>query len=253
MSGAGGALKFWNVFSGQCVLTFQDHAGDITSAMYSSDGRRIATTSWGRTVKLWDPSPDNAELWVGESQRLIGHPSRCSVVAALPDGKRAISGGEDATIRVGDVAAGRELRRWVESDFKVARLVVTPDGKRVVVAGENSDIRVYDIESARALHRFNHQQGPIFGLAVTPDGRQALTSGPLTMIQAGWKSGTDLNLHLWDIKCGVEVRRFSGTAMASCRSPSAPMAVAPPRGRSTARCAPGTSARVGNSVASRDR
>jgi WD40 repeat protein len=105
MSGAGGSLKFWNVLSGQCVLTLQDHAGDITCAMYSSDGRRIVTTGWDRTIKLWDPSPDTSELWVGESQRLIGHPSRYSVVALLSDGKRAISGGDDATIRAWDIAS----------------------------------------------------------------------------------------------------------------------------------------------------
>jgi eukaryotic-like serine/threonine-protein kinase len=210
MSGAGGSLKFWNVLSGQCVLTLQDHAGDITSAMYSSDGRRIVTTGWDRTVKLWDTRPDTSELWVGESQRLIGHPSRCSVVALLPDGKRAISGGEDGTIRVWDIASECEIRRWIGSDFKVTRLVVTPDGERVVVAGENSDIRVYDIESGRALHRFNHQHGAIFGLAVTPDGRQALTSGPLLLATMGWRSGTDVDLHLWDIENGLEIRRFSG-------------------------------------------
>ena len=211
ISGAGGMLKVSEYHSGRRTLTLQGHADDITSAIFSADGLRIVTAGWDRTIKLWSASPDTADLSVGESQQLVGHRSRVNTVAALPDGKRMISGGEDGMIRVHDIASGREVRHWVGSDFKIFRLVVTPDGARVVVVGENTDVRVYEIESGRMLCRFNRQTGAIFALAVTPDGRHALTGGPLTMVsQEGWQSGPDLDLHLWDLATGAEVRRISG-------------------------------------------
>jgi eukaryotic-like serine/threonine-protein kinase len=211
ISGADGVLKVWEYHSGQRVLTLRGHTDDITSAVFSTDGHRIVTAGWDRTIKLWSAWPESADLWAGETRQLIGHRWRATTVAILPDGKRAISGGEDGTIRIHDIASGRELRHWVGSDFKVFRLAVSPDGAKVVVAGENSDVRLYEIESGRALGRFNRQDGAIFALAVTPDGRHALTGGPLIMTPPiGWLTGPDVDLHLWDLDTGAELRNFSG-------------------------------------------
>src|SRR5262249_58193632 len=126
---------------------------------------------WDGAIKLWEPALDDPRLWAGESHRLIGHPSHVARVALLPDGKRAISGGSDRTIRVWDIASGRELRRWVGSEGRIFGLAVTPDGTRVVVAGYDSDLRVWDIASGRELRRLQGHAGAIWALAVTPHGR----------------------------------------------------------------------------------
>jgi WD40 repeat protein len=210
VSGAGGSLKVWEAHSGRRILTLKGHADDITGVLFSPNGGPIITSSWDHNIKLWEMAPDSPDLWAGESHRLVGGRTRLRLVAALPDGKRAISGGEEPTIHVWDIASGRELRRWNGSDFKIYSLAVTPDGKRVVVAGEHTDIRVFEIETGRELRRFHHHAGAIFALAVTPDGRHALAGGPIPMTPNGWKAGSDRDLHLWDLDTGEEVRHFSG-------------------------------------------
>jgi WD40 repeat protein len=210
MSGAHGALKVWEHSSGRRVLTLQGHTDDLTAAAFTPDGRRIVTSGWDGAIKLWDTALDDPDLWAGESRRLVGHTTGVARVAVLPDGKRAISGGDDRTIRVWDIASGRELRRWTGSDGKVVGLAVTADGTRVVVAGDDSDLRVWEIESGRQLHRLRGHGGAVFALAVTPDGRHALSGGGLRQDE-GWKSGSDLDLHLWDIATGTEIHSpFSG-------------------------------------------
>jgi WD40 repeat protein len=216
VSGAAGSLKVWELRSGRRVLTLRGHTDDITSAVYTADGRRIVTAGWDRTIKLWDVAQDAPDLWVGEFQRLLGHPSHVFRPAVLPGGKRAISGGDDGMIRVWDIASGHELRRWVGSDpqsdrlAKIYGLAVTPDGERVVAGGDDSVIRVWEIESGRELRRIQSPGGAIFAIAITPDGRHALTGGALTFDGRNWTSGPDLDLHLWDLETGAEVRRFSG-------------------------------------------
>jgi WD40 repeat protein len=210
MSGAGGSLKVWESDSGRRILTLQGHADEIANAAFTPDGLRLFTAGWDHTIKLWETSPDAPELWGGESQHLAGHPRPATVVAVLPDGKRAISGCEGAPLSVWDIASGRELRRWNGSDSKVYALAVTPDGERVVVAGERTQCRVYEIESGRELRRFNPHDGIIYGLAVTPDGRHALTGGPIPMTLDGWGPVSDRDLHLWDLNTGEEVRHFPG-------------------------------------------
>jgi WD40 repeat protein len=208
MSGAGGLMKVWEGQSGRRILTLQGHADDITGAVFAPDGLRLFTASWDRTIKLWEALPDAPDFWAGESHRLVGHPTNVFHLA-LPDGKRVVSYGFDRTTRLWDIASGRELRRWVGSDFN-GTLAVTPDSKCLIVAGQDTDIRVWDIESGRALQSFHRHRGAIMGLAVTPDGRRALTSGPISLTPEGPKGGPDLDLHLWDLDTGAEVRRFSG-------------------------------------------
>jgi WD40 repeat protein len=209
VSGAGGSLKVWEFRSGRRVVTLRGHADDITCAAYTPDGRRVLTAGWDRTIRSWEAVSDDSDPGVGESRRLVGHVTHVARVLALPDGRRAISGGDDRTIRVWDIAAGRELRRWIGSDSKIFGLAVTPDGRRVLAAGLDPDIRVWEVESGQEVRRLKGHGDWVFAIAVTPDGRHALSGGGLRFDRT-WQSGTDLDLRLWDLETGAEVRRFSG-------------------------------------------
>jgi WD40 repeat protein len=212
MSGAGGTLKVWESQSGRRVLTLQGHSDDVTAAAYTPDGRRLFTTGWDRTIQLWDTTLDTADLFAGEVGRLEGHPARAPEAVALPDGRRVLSWGDDCTIRVWDLRGRRELRRWVGGDNHIYGRAVTPDGTRSVVAIKDRDVRVWDIGSGRELRRFHPHKGAIYGLAITPDSRRVLTGGPLVLVPGRWVTGPDVDLHLWDLDTGEEVRRISGHA-----------------------------------------
>ena len=45
----------WDAASGAKVVTLRGHSGRVRSVGWSPDGKRIATGSSDRTVKLWDP------------------------------------------------------------------------------------------------------------------------------------------------------------------------------------------------------
>mmetsp|Transcript_60586 Transcript_60586/g.119257 ORF Transcript_60586/g.119257 Transcript_60586/m.119257 type:complete len:101 (+) Transcript_60586:1-303(+) len=45
--------NLWNIDSGDCVRTFDDHSGLVFSAAISPDGTHILTGSIDRTAKLW--------------------------------------------------------------------------------------------------------------------------------------------------------------------------------------------------------
>ena len=51
-----------------------------------------------------------------------------------PDGKRAVSGSDDKTLKVWDLESGRELRTLEGHADWVKAVAVTPDGKRAVSA-----------------------------------------------------------------------------------------------------------------------
>ena len=64
---------------------------------FAPDGRRVVTSSWDRTARLWDAAT-GAALAV-----LRGHSETVYCCAFSPDGKRVATGAEDRTARVWDV------------------------------------------------------------------------------------------------------------------------------------------------------
>jgi len=132
-------------------------------------------------------------------------------VAWSPDGKIAASGGADATVRLWDMATGKEIRRLQEHDAEVQSVAISPDGKLIASAGYDGVITLSDLVSGQLLSRIElkahgdagnsgsandnkHVHGlpiRINSVAFTPNGRQLFAGGE------------DGNVRIWDVESGA--------------------------------------------------
>ena len=87
-------LACWTPSSGQAILTLEGDTSDVQNAAFSPDGKRLASASSDRTVKVWDVATGQEPL------TLKGHTGRVESVAFSPDGQRLASASADGTVKV---------------------------------------------------------------------------------------------------------------------------------------------------------
>ncbi len=117
-----GELRVWDVDARRVVASASVpvRAG-VESVAVSPDGRTLAVSS-GDVVTLWE-LPSLAPV-----RTLSGHTNAVGDLAFSPDGRALLSGSDDGTARLWDVASGEHLATLVSALDNFEWLVVTPDG-----------------------------------------------------------------------------------------------------------------------------
>jgi WD40 repeat protein len=129
----------------------------------------------------------------------LGHAESVASVAFCPDGKTALSGSSDKTLRLWDLATGRLIRQFEGHSGRVTSVAISPDGKTALSGSEDYTLRLWDLATGRLIRKFEGHSAYWGNRSVifSPDGKTAL-------------SGTDHALLLWDLASGREIRKFEG-------------------------------------------
>jgi WD40 repeat protein len=96
----------WDAATGATALTYRGHTRNTWSAVWSPDGRHIASASGDGTVQVWDPSTGKPSLIYREHSRPV------FIVAWSPDGTRIASGDAGGPFRSGDRCRRHRSRSW---------------------------------------------------------------------------------------------------------------------------------------------
>jgi WD40 repeat protein len=140
--------------------------------LFSSDGRRVLSTSEDKTIRVWDTDTGRP---VGEPMR--GYEVYFGNVAFSPDGHTVAAGGADNTLRFWDASTGLPIGTPLTGHRDVVNNVgFTPDGRRVISSSFDS-LRLWDAQTRQLIG--DPQSGlNLFGsLAVSPKEDLFVTGG----------------------------------------------------------------------------
>jgi WD40 repeat protein len=192
---ARGGLAVWDAASGELLHRFEVPSATYAFVAFSRDGSRLAAgSSWDTQFAVWE-LPSGTRL----GNDLPGHVLPPTALRFLPNNDRLVSAGDDATIRVWDMATATELRvlhhdaagktgiRWVRA------MDVSPDGQYIASSSLDDTVRLWDVATGRSVFEWpgHGRQGGQRAVRFTADGK----------IVASW--GDDLHVRLWDVGTGV--------------------------------------------------
>jgi WD40 repeat protein len=101
--------------------------------------------------------------------------ARVLSVAVTPDGKHVVSGSGDNTVRLWELATGKEVRRFTGHADWVRSVAVTPDGKYVVSGSGDNTVRLLELATGQEVRRFTGHENWVWSVAVTPDGKYVVS------------------------------------------------------------------------------
>ncbi len=229
--GADGAVRFWNLRTGEQLPPRLLHDGPVSGLKILANRRRILSWSEDGTVRQWH-WPDGRPLTPP-----LSHSSPVLGVCLSPDSSRLISWCEDFRIHVWEIETGQRLgtahhQGWVGgaafdatagtfftwSDDSTVRwwtlpaatpvgtvlrhnaavngALLHPEGKRLLTWSNDSTARQWDIRTARRIGPPLRHRGAVSGARYHPDGRTLLT----------WSK--DQTARWWDAGSGQEIHRF---------------------------------------------
>jgi len=125
------------------------------------------------------------------------HSSDIISVVYSPDGKQIVTGSNDGTAKLWDVATGREIRTFSGHSTYVNSVAYSPDGKQIVTGSADGTAKLWDVATGREIRSFSGHSDVVRSVAFSPDGKQIVT-------------GSDRTAKLWDVATGREIRSFSG-------------------------------------------
>jgi WD40 repeat protein len=167
-------------------------------ALYSPDGKSLASASHDGTVRLWDA------ITGAEKRSADVHGSLVYGLVFTKDGAGVVSGSWDKSAKLLSVKDLEEKRVFASAQdrpdlkFPLLGAACSPDGTLLAVCGEEKVIKLVDAKTGQILRALEGHEDMVARVAFAPDGK--------TLASAGF-DGTIL---LWSVATGKVVGTLKG-------------------------------------------
>lgn len=161
------------------------HESGIAQAVFSPDGKKIATGANDGTARIWNTEGgDTASILYGNQGATDSHRGPHDVaigsVVFRPDGQRVLVGDYARTIRIWDFVGSGQPKPYGTAPNAVRTLAFDPSGRMLAVGGDSPTLYVLSFDAGKdlpyAARTIRGHEVEINSVAYSPDGKR-LASG----------------------------------------------------------------------------
>ena len=166
------------------------NTGPVVSAIFSPDGKTLASGTYDKDILLWDVK---TRQLMGE---LSGHSAVIRSIAFNGDGSMMASGSQDNTIILWDMKTRQSMSTLSGHSNFVISVTFSPDGKSLASGSEDMTVILWDVKTGQLIHKLTEHTGKVRSVAFSPDGKTLASAGD------------DGTIILWNVKTGEPVGKL---------------------------------------------
>lgn len=184
----GNFLRIWNLDSGQEIFGTSAHREKtlMTNAQFSQNGKLLVTSSYDKTLKLWDVKKEELELLIKIPASENKSGSAISV-AFDSQSKFLAWGNNNSNIRIWNIEKQKVIANFQNHTKQVNSIAFSPKGKYLISGSDDNTIKLWDLIENKEAHTFKGHNNSVNQVNFSSDGKYIV-------------SGSDDNtIKLWDI------------------------------------------------------
>mmetsp|Transcript_50645 Transcript_50645/g.101122 ORF Transcript_50645/g.101122 Transcript_50645/m.101122 type:complete len:316 (-) Transcript_50645:549-1496(-) len=176
------------------------HSQFVSDCKLSSDGQFCISSSWDKTLRLWDLSSGKT------LQKFIGHKKDVLSVSLSKDNRHIVSGSRDSTIKFwNSIGHCKETLQENGSSSLVSQVQFIPGKKSTLLSCDwTGEIKIWDISSKKVETKLLGHKGYVSCCTVSPDG---------SLCASGGKDGV---IMLWDLQEGKHLYSLEAGNSINC-------------------------------------
>jgi len=213
--GADKTLRVWDVAGGQPVVKIEGFGASVESVALHPNGNQAASGGADGLVATWKldtPAPralggaDEAPATVAAVSRdgkwlataglaggkpavlvrdvasgaiaktLLGHEAAITAVAFSADAAKLVSGSQDKTARVWNLADGQPISKFAGHTQAVTAVAFDAGGGQVVSGAADNSLKLWNVADGAELKSFAGHGGPIVGVAMTSNNQRVISA-----------------------------------------------------------------------------
>jgi len=193
------AFSLWNIETGQSEGYWQVRESNIRDIAVANDGAYILLGKSNGTVV-------HVTMATGRRLEFLGHTEKINAVDMLPNGRIAISGGNDFVAYVWDTQSGQVIYRF-NHPSRVTMVSLDAKGRFAFTADSKKSSNIWDLKTGKRISQLQYfNRHEVFSsVQFSDDGTKLLTGAPTRKVNL-WSISTGERLDSWRVSPKENIR-----------------------------------------------
>ncbi|NRA71897.1 MAG: PQQ-binding-like beta-propeller repeat protein [Gammaproteobacteria bacterium] len=191
----------WEVASGKALTFTKIRESAIRDIVIANNGQLLIGKVNGKVVHV--------DIFSGRRIEFLGHSEKINSVDLSPNGRYALSGGNDYSAILWNTKTGQVIQKFTHPS-RVSKVVLDPKGRYAFTADSKKLSAIWDLKTGKEISRLQYMsRSRIFSaVSFSRDGTQLFTGNPGRL------------LNRWDIKTGNQLQQWQVQPRENSRPPS---------------------------------